>query len=57
MGRRSLPKGRFSLRRGWRFEPLEAAIALVSFAVFALGLLVSLSEVKAIAAITLCIPT
>ncbi|MFF5076482.1 hypothetical protein ACFY36_05490 [Actinoplanes sp. NPDC000266] len=52
MGRRSLPKGRFSLRRGMRFEPLEAAIIAASFLVFALGLLVSLSEMRAIAHLT-----
>ena len=52
MGRRSAPKGRFSLRRGMRFEPLEAVIAVAAFVVFAGGLLVSLSEIRAIADLT-----
>lgn len=48
MGRRSMPKGRFSLRRGLRsFEPLEVVIAVASFVVFGVGLMVSISEDQA----------
>ncbi|MEV4348303.1 hypothetical protein AB0J83_27920 [Actinoplanes sp. NPDC049596] len=48
MARHAQPEGRFSLRRGLRFEPLEAAIAVVSFLGFIIGLPVVMSEARTI---------